>query len=136
MVQRWGNAGPAGTKMEDVAMVTGSTSGYVVRSTGGTGWGGCADDAGYDSLAGGVLHGANATLHLLREEPQDSVLGAVEQRLGLSQPEAHRPAESKTPIIQLKILQPAQRRSVLEESFTQTETSVFLSSTCWCGEMN
>lgn len=90
-------------------MVTGAASGDVVRSAGGTGRGGYADDAGCDSLAGGLLHGANATLHLLGEKAQDAVLVAVEQRLGLRQPEAHGPAE-------YDMSMPAQRRSVLEES--------------------
>lgn len=118
--------------MEDVAVVTGSTSGYVVHSTGVTGRGGYSDDAGYDSLAGGVLHWANTALHLFRKEPQDSVLIAVEQRLGLSQPEVHWPAERKIPFKQLRILQPAQR-SALKESLKQTGTSDFLSLACLCG---
>lgn len=37
VVQRRGNAGSTGTEMEDVAVMTGPTSGRVVHSTGGAG---------------------------------------------------------------------------------------------------
>lgn len=95
VVQGCGNARPAGTKMEDVAVVTGSAAGCVVRSTGGAGGGGGAHNAGYDSLAGGMLHRADTALHLLREGAQHSMLIAVEQRLDPAQPKSNRPAEGK-----------------------------------------
>lgn len=76
-------------------MVTGSAAGFVVRSTGGAGGGGGAHNAGYDSLAGGMLHRADTALHLLREGAQHSVLIAVEQRLDPAQPKSNRPAEGK-----------------------------------------
>ena len=67
--------------MEEVAMMTGSTTGGVVTGTEGAGHRRGAYDAGDDSLAGGLLRRAAAALHLLREEAQYSVLVAVEQRL-------------------------------------------------------
>lgn len=99
-------------------MMTGSTTGRVVRSAGGTRWGWCANNAGYDSLAGWMLHGANTTLGLLRKESQHSMFVAVEQRLSLIQPEPCRPTERTTPMIYLhgRILQAGQKRSVLQES--------------------
>lgn len=95
VVQGCGNARVAGTKMEEVAVVTGSTAGRVVSGTGGAGGGGGAHDAGNNSLASGLLRGAAAALDLLGEGSQHSVLTAVQQRLGLAPPKPGRPAERK-----------------------------------------
>lgn len=78
VIQGCSDARPAGTKMEDVAMVTGSAAGCVVSGTGGAGGGGGAHNAGNDSVAGGLLHRADTALHLLREGAQYSMLIAVE----------------------------------------------------------
>lgn len=77
VVQGCGNAWLAGAKMEEVAMVTGSTAGCIVRGTGGAGGEGGAHNAGNDSLAGGLLHRAATALRLLRERAQHSMLIAV-----------------------------------------------------------
>lgn len=73
-------------------MVTGSAAGRVVGSARGTGGGGGANAAGYDSLASGMLHGADTAFHLLGEGARHTMLIAVEQRLGLAQPISKRPA--------------------------------------------
>lgn len=73
-------------------MVTGSAAGGVVGSARGAGGGGGANAAGYDSLARGMLHGADAAFHLLGKGARHAMLIAVEQGLGLAQPESKRPA--------------------------------------------
>lgn len=95
VVQGCCDARPAGTKMEEVAMVTGPAACSVVSGTGGArgGWG--AHNAGNDSLAGGLFRRTNAAPHLLRERAQYSVVITVEQRLGPAQPETNRPAEER-----------------------------------------
>lgn len=89
------DAWPAGTHLEEVAVVTGSAAGCVVSATGGAGGGGGAHNTGNDSLAGGLLHRAATALHLLREGAQHSVLVAVEQRLSPVQPKPNRPAKGR-----------------------------------------
>lgn len=95
MVQRCGNARPAGAKMKEVAMVTGSAAGGIVTGADGAGseWG--TYDTGDDALACGLVRGTAATLCLLGEGAQNSVFIAVEQRLSPAQPEPYRPAEGR-----------------------------------------
>lgn len=94
VVQGCSDARPAGTQMQEVAVVTGSTAGCVVSGTGGAGGGVGAHDAGNDSLAGGLLRGADTALCVLGVEAQDSVLAAVDERLGPAQPKPNGPAEN------------------------------------------
>lgn len=95
MVQGGGDALPAGTKMQDVAMVTGATAGCVVTGAGGAGGGGGAHNTGDDALAGELLRRAAAGHGLLREGARNTVVVAVEQRLRFAQPERQRPGKRK-----------------------------------------
>lgn len=76
-------------------MMTGSTTGGVVRGAEGAGGGGSPYNTGDDSLAVWLLHGAATAHHLLREGAQHPMLIAVEQRLSPGQPKPNRPAVGK-----------------------------------------
>ncbi|MEQ2216069.1 hypothetical protein XENOCAPTIV_010240, partial [Xenoophorus captivus] len=85
------DARTTGAKMEDIAMVTGSTSGGIVSVTLGTGIGRGAHNTWDCSLAGGLFHRTGTALSLLRKHSQDSVLITVEQRLSRTHPKPNRP---------------------------------------------
>ena len=95
-VQRRCDARPAGSKMEEVAVVTGSTAGGVVRSAGGAGAGGGAHHTGHGPLAGGLLRRTAAAPPLLGEGAQGAALAAVEQRLDPGPPGGEPPAITHT----------------------------------------
>lgn len=65
---------------------------YIVCGAGDRG---STHNAGRDSLAGVLLHGATTGLHLLREGARHLMFNAAELRLGPVQPKVNRPAQQK-----------------------------------------